>query len=588
MGFRFRKSVTLFPGVRLNFSGGGISTTLGVRGASVNISGRGSYLTVGLPGTGLSYRTRLDRSTASSPLSPTTGASNFHAPPQRDLEDFSPHDFRPNHVVLSEGEIRSAALSQLTSAGLGELKKLINEADQRTETVRTAIGNAKFSKTVADAKLRSARRFIVRLFLWSSIPARQQAVIDLNRRIEELEAELLACHIDLDFAFDEQTFAAHEALSTAFGRLGGCDTIWDVTSSVRTNQGAERTLAANAVSLKPIRLSRRSSDLLNTKFPAIVFENANGSDIHLYPGFVMMRDQGRQFALIDLREVTIAYRPQPFHEASRVPRDTRVIGQTWAKTNKDGSPDRRFKSNYQIPIVEYGRLTFRSGTGLNEEYMVSNAPAAEAFGTKFEAYRQVLNALARKRPDVEAASPPFDQAETPEDILDETLDPVVKGRPAPLALVGDALVVMGLLGMLGFGAKHYPTAPVMNVKSESVGQARSADETNTPVPTVFVVNALDMDSAKPSDAKAPEPPAVAVKETKQGAPSTSEPLQGTVVVKAQAANLRSEPSRTSTVVFSAPAGTRLSVFSTSGEWFHVGETQPRGWMHRSLVESAPR
>lgn len=30
MGLRFQHRVTLFPGVRINFSGGGISTTLGV------------------------------------------------------------------------------------------------------------------------------------------------------------------------------------------------------------------------------------------------------------------------------------------------------------------------------------------------------------------------------------------------------------------------------------------------------------------------------------------------------------------------------------------------------------------------------
>jgi hypothetical protein len=34
MGIRFRKSIKLFPGVRLNLSGGRISTTIGVPGAS--------------------------------------------------------------------------------------------------------------------------------------------------------------------------------------------------------------------------------------------------------------------------------------------------------------------------------------------------------------------------------------------------------------------------------------------------------------------------------------------------------------------------------------------------------------------------
>lgn len=52
MSFRFRKSVQLFPGVRLNFSRSGVSTTIGVRGAGVTIGPRGTYANVGLPGTG--------------------------------------------------------------------------------------------------------------------------------------------------------------------------------------------------------------------------------------------------------------------------------------------------------------------------------------------------------------------------------------------------------------------------------------------------------------------------------------------------------------------------------------------------------
>lgn len=57
MGFRFRKSIKLFPGVRLNLSKTGVSTSIGRPGATVNIRGRRVRGTVGLPGTGLSYTT---------------------------------------------------------------------------------------------------------------------------------------------------------------------------------------------------------------------------------------------------------------------------------------------------------------------------------------------------------------------------------------------------------------------------------------------------------------------------------------------------------------------------------------------------
>lgn len=55
MGFRFRRSIKLFPGVRLNLSKSGVSTSVGVPGATVNVGRRGVRRTVGLPGTGISY-----------------------------------------------------------------------------------------------------------------------------------------------------------------------------------------------------------------------------------------------------------------------------------------------------------------------------------------------------------------------------------------------------------------------------------------------------------------------------------------------------------------------------------------------------
>ncbi|MCW3783900.1 DUF4236 domain-containing protein [Defluviimonas salinarum] len=75
MGFRFSKRVKILPGVRLNFSKNGVSTSLGPRGASVTVGKKGIHGNVGIPGTGLSYRTRLDR-----PSGQSGGRTNGRAP----------------------------------------------------------------------------------------------------------------------------------------------------------------------------------------------------------------------------------------------------------------------------------------------------------------------------------------------------------------------------------------------------------------------------------------------------------------------------------------------------------------------------
>jgi len=55
MGFRFRRSFRLMPGIRLNVSKSGVSTSIGRRGAWLTFGPRGTRATVGIPGTGVSY-----------------------------------------------------------------------------------------------------------------------------------------------------------------------------------------------------------------------------------------------------------------------------------------------------------------------------------------------------------------------------------------------------------------------------------------------------------------------------------------------------------------------------------------------------
>lgn len=57
MAFRFRRSIRLAPGLRINLSKSGPSLSIGKRGLTHTIGPRGRRTTVGLPGTGISYST---------------------------------------------------------------------------------------------------------------------------------------------------------------------------------------------------------------------------------------------------------------------------------------------------------------------------------------------------------------------------------------------------------------------------------------------------------------------------------------------------------------------------------------------------
>jgi len=59
MGFRFRKSINLGGGVRLNLSKRGLGVSVGTKGFRISTSSSGSRMTTSIPGTGLYYEKKL-------------------------------------------------------------------------------------------------------------------------------------------------------------------------------------------------------------------------------------------------------------------------------------------------------------------------------------------------------------------------------------------------------------------------------------------------------------------------------------------------------------------------------------------------
>jgi hypothetical protein len=64
LGLRFRRRISIGPGLRINVSKSGLSTSVGTRGAWLTIGHGKARETVGLPGSGLSYtqEQRIDAS----------------------------------------------------------------------------------------------------------------------------------------------------------------------------------------------------------------------------------------------------------------------------------------------------------------------------------------------------------------------------------------------------------------------------------------------------------------------------------------------------------------------------------------------
>lgn len=133
MALRFRRSIKLAPGLRLNLSGSGASLTAGPRGASVNFGSRGSFFNSGIPGTGLYSRSRLG-GTPTSNAAPPTGKVSVSAT-VRVEDDGTVHFLDPNGQPLSD------YLTNLAKRQQGaKIKEMLAETSERINAGVEALG----------------------------------------------------------------------------------------------------------------------------------------------------------------------------------------------------------------------------------------------------------------------------------------------------------------------------------------------------------------------------------------------------------------------------------------------------------------
>ncbi|WP_276692114.1 hypothetical protein [Acidaminococcus massiliensis] len=65
---------------------------------------------------------------------------------------------------------------------------------------------------------------------------------------------------------------------------------------------------------------------------------------------------------VSYSDILLDFKKTSYVEENLVPNDAEVIGQTWLKVNKNGTPDKRFKDNRQLPICAYGTSLYGQKT----------------------------------------------------------------------------------------------------------------------------------------------------------------------------------------------------------------------------------
>ncbi len=361
MAWSYHKHIKIIPGIRLNIGKSGVRTTIGLDMAGIHPEDAGPPPAI-----------------HSIPKNLEAGAG------------FQPPSARPG----TGDNIFSADIQEITSKGMQGIREAMQmsrrqqqELARDLEAVRRKVRFSRLKLNISHLLLYGIINRSVSRKIREDIAAQDAAILQIS---EQIKRSAVVLRTD----FEPGTREQYQQVIQAFKGLMASEKIWDVTSAHYQDRVAARSSASTLVSKREVRFDLQALPELSSDPDVLHFQNANGADLYFYPGFVVMYASPESFALIGLEELIFSHGAVRFTETGPVPGDSTIIDRTWTKVNKNGTPDKRFKSNYQIPIVRYGELRLKTASGLHEEYECSNYEATEAFGLAFKAYQRHIRMVA--------------------------------------------------------------------------------------------------------------------------------------------------------------------------------------------------
>ncbi|GAB2558215.1 hypothetical protein [Nocardia heshunensis] len=142
------------------------------------------------------------------------------------------------------------------------------------------------------------------------------------------------------------------------------------TYRYKVSGGAEATIGR-----KPLARSLRAPRILTTNIAVPTIAHDRQALLFL-PDRILIRhhDHWSDTAYSHLR---VHCTREWVIEPERPPHDGTQVDTTWQIVNVRGGPDRRYRDNRQLPVMDYGHLTLSTTTGLNWVIKCSRPEVAE-------------------------------------------------------------------------------------------------------------------------------------------------------------------------------------------------------------------
>jgi hypothetical protein len=277
---------------------------------------------------------------------------------------------QPNAPIIPDGtagptvEIESAHVSQLVDSSSAELLSEMQRKKNRPRYFYFALAASAVAIWLAFTKTSG---------YWPLIVLVTAIAFCIYVHLRDVVAKTVVLFYD----FDDTMARAFEGLQSAGKHLATARGFWHVQGQANVNDRRYHAGANNLNSLGDSQISFSAPPFLRTNVD--VFSIPVGRQtLYFFPDRLLVADPNGVGAM-GYKELSIEVIPTRFIEERTVPTDTEVVDHTWRYLNKNGTPDRRFRDNRQLPVCQYSKIHLTTSTGLNEMVMVSRPALAQYF-----------------------------------------------------------------------------------------------------------------------------------------------------------------------------------------------------------------
>ena len=171
--------------------------------------------------------------------------------------------------------------------------------------------------------------------------------------------------------FQYNLLSSHNNIPTTWSKLAGSDILWQVVGICELDDNASKKNAGISTIYERIEVELRYKTpyYIRTKSKVLQLK-LDDYTLVVLPGHYIIVDKYK-VAVIETGDLVISSEDIKYAETESLPGDAEVLSKTWKYVNKDGSKDKRYKDNEEIPVCNYKLVRIEGGSGFKLLFLSS-------------------------------------------------------------------------------------------------------------------------------------------------------------------------------------------------------------------------